>query len=123
MTGGADFPRPPGPSPTRPSRSPHPSAPLPELGPRRFPVSTAPPPAALVVGFAGLLVVAVPAGGGKGAWLSILAAAAAVEGFPRIAWTPRFVVALAFLAVVGTALTFWAWFTETLPSPLAPLAA
>jgi len=115
--------------------------------------------AGLTVGFAGLLVVAVPAGGGSGAWLSILAAAAitagtllarrltgadvvqtagwhfvlggaglaaaagAVEGLPRIAWTPRFVLALGFLAIVGTALAFWAWFVETLRSPLAHLAA
>lgn len=114
--------------------------------------------AALVVGFTGLVIVAVPAGGGKGAWLSILAAAitagtllarrlagtdvvqaagwhfliggagltvfaTAVEGLPRIAWSPRFVLALAFLALVGTALAFWAWFTETLRAPLAPLAA
>ncbi len=114
---------------------------------------------ALAVGFTGLLVVAVPAGGGKGAWLSILAAAAittgtllarqladadvvqaagwhfviggvglaavaaAVEGLPRIDWTPRFVLVLAFLALIGTALAFWAWFTETLRSPLARLAA
>lgn len=113
----------------------------------------------LTVGFAGLLVVAVPAGGGTGAWLSILAAAAitvgtllarrltdvdvvqtagwhfllggaglavvagAVEGLPRIAWTPRFVLSLAFLALVGTALAFWAWFVETLRSPLGKLAA
>ena len=113
----------------------------------------------LAVGFAGLLVVALPGGGGSGAWLSILAAAAitagtllsrrlagtdivqaagwhfliggaglvavaaAVEGVPRIAWTPRFVLALAFLALVGTALAFWAWFTETLRCPLGELAA
>lgn len=113
----------------------------------------------LTVGFAGLLVVAVPAGGGTGAWLSILAAVAitagtllarrltdadvvqtagwhfliggaglaavagAVEGLPRIAWTPRFVLALGFLALVGTALAFWAWFVETLRSPLGKLAA
>ncbi len=113
----------------------------------------------LLVGFAGLLVVALPGGGGSGAWLSILAAVAitagtllarrlggldvvqaagwhfliggallavvagAVEGMPRIAWTPRFVLALAFLALVGTALTFWAWFTETLRCPLGQLAA
>lgn len=113
----------------------------------------------LALGFAGLLLVAVPAGGGKGAWLSILAAAAmtagtllarrlaatdvvqaagwhfviggvglaalaaAVEGAPRIDWTLRFVVALGFLALVGTALAFWAWFTEALRAPLAPLAA
>ena len=113
----------------------------------------------LVVGFAGLVVVAVPGGGGSGAWLSILAAAAitagtllsrrldgidvvqaagwhfliggavlaavagAVEGVPRIDWTPRFVLSLAFLALVGSALAFWAWFTETLRSPLGQLAA
>jgi probable blue pigment (indigoidine) exporter len=113
----------------------------------------------LAVGFAGLLVVALPGGGGSGAWLSILAAVAitagtllsrrlagtdivqaagwhfliggavlaavagAVEGVPRIAWTPRFVLALAFLALVGTALAFWAWFTETLRCPLGQLAA
>ena len=113
----------------------------------------------LAVGFAGLLVVAVPAGGGTGAWLSILAAAAitagtllarrlsgvdvvqaagwhfvlggagltlvagAVEGLPRIDWTPRFVLTLGFLALAGTALAFWVWFVETLRSPLAPLAA
>ncbi len=103
---------------------------------------------ALVVGFAGLLVVALPGGGGRGAELSLLAAAAvtggtllarrlgdldvvvatgwhlviggvalgglagAVEGVPVIAWTPRFVLSLAFLALVGTAATTVAWFTE-----------
>jgi probable blue pigment (indigoidine) exporter len=113
----------------------------------------------LVVGFAGLLIVAVPGGGGTGAWLAILAASAitagtllsrrlagidvvqaagwhfliggavlaavasAVEGLPRIDWTPRFVLSLAFLALVGSALAFWAWFTETLRSPLGQLAA
>lgn len=115
--------------------------------------------AGMAVGFAGLLVVAVPGGGGSGAWLSIVAAAAittgtllsrrlagidlvqaagwhfliggtvlaamagAVEGVPRIDWTPRFVVALAFLALIGTALAFWAWFTETMRCPLGQLAA
>ena len=114
---------------------------------------------ALAVGFAGLLIVAVPGGGGSGAWLSILAAAAitagtllsrrlagtdivqaagwhfliggaalaavagAVEGIPHIDWTPRFVLALAFLSLVGTALAFWAWFAETLRCPLGQLAA
>lgn len=113
----------------------------------------------LAVGFAGLLIVAGPGGGGSGAWLSILAAvaitagtllarrlagvdvvqaagwhfvlggaalagvAAAVEGLPRIDWTPRFVASLAFLALIGTALSFWAWFVETLRCPLGPLAA
>ena len=114
---------------------------------------------ALVVGFAGLLIVAVPGGGGSGASLSILAAVAitagtllsrrlagtdviqaagwhfllggaalatvagAVEGLPRIDWTPRFALVLAFLSLVGTALAFWAWFTETLRCPLGQLAA
>lgn len=49
-------------------------------------------------------------------------AAGVVDGMPRIDWTPRFVLALAFLALIGTALAFWAWFTETLRSPLAQLA-
>ena len=38
--------------------------------------------------------------------------AAAVEGLPVIAWTPRFVLSLAFLALVGTAATTVAWFAE-----------
>lgn len=114
---------------------------------------------ALATGFAGLLIVVGPGGGGSGAWLSVLAATAitagtllsrrlagtdivqaagwhfliggaalaavagVVEGIPRIDWTPRFVTALAFLALVGTALAFWAWFTETLRCPLGQLAA
>lgn len=113
----------------------------------------------LVAGFAGLLVVAVPGGGGSGAWMSILAAiaitagtllsrrlagidlvqaagwhfliggavlaavAGAVEGLPRIDWTPRFALSLAFLALVGTALAFWAWFSEAVRCPLGQLAA
>lgn len=113
--------------------------------------------AALVVGFAGLVLVALPGGGGSGAALSLLAAvavtagtllsrrlgeldlvvatawhlviggaglvvlAAAVEGAPVIAWTPRFVLALAFLALVGTAATTVAWFTEARRSRLDTL--
>ena len=113
----------------------------------------------MLVGFSGLLVVAVPGGGGSGAWLSILAAAAitagtllsrrlattdlvqaagwhfviggavlaavagAVEGLPHINWTPRFAFALGFLALIGTALAFWAWFTETMRCPLGKVAA
>ena len=113
----------------------------------------------LVIGFAGLLVVAVPGGGGSGAWLSILAASAitagtllsrrlagvdvlqaagwhfligggvlavvagAVEGLPRIDWTPRFAMSLAFLGLVGSALAFWAWFTEAQRCQLGQLAA
>ena len=115
--------------------------------------------AGLGVGFAGLLTVALPGGGGSGAWLSILAAsaitagtllsrrligidvvqaagwhfliggvilvavAAAVEGLPEIDWTPRFLLSLAFLGPVGSALAFWAWFTETQRCPLGRLAA
>ncbi len=115
--------------------------------------------ASLIVGFAGLLVVAVPGGGGSGAWLSILAAlaitagtllarrldnvdlvqvagwhfviggvilavvASGVEGLPRIDWTLRFALSLAFLALVGSALAFWAWFTEIQRCALGPLTA
>jgi probable blue pigment (indigoidine) exporter len=50
-------------------------------------------------------------------------AAGAVEGLPRIDWSARFVLSLAFLGVIGSALAFWAWFTETLRCPLGPLAA
>jgi len=114
---------------------------------------------ALVVGFAGLVFVAVPGGGGSGALLSLLAAvaitggtllarrlrgldvivasgwhfviggvflallAALVEGPPVIAWTPRFIAALAFLSLVGSAAAFVAWFTETLRTRLDVLSA
>ena len=114
---------------------------------------------ALAVGFSGLLLVAVPGGGGAGAWLSVLAAAAvttgtllarrlggfdvvmvsgwhfligglvlavvaaAVEGLPRIDWTPRFVAALAFLALIGTAAAFVVWFRESQRVALGALAA
>ncbi|NMR19499.1 DMT family transporter [Cellulomonas fimi] len=113
--------------------------------------------AALAVGFAGLVLVAVPGGGGSGAALSLLAAvavtggtllsrrlggldvvvatawhlliggaglvvlAAAVEGAPVISWTPRFVLSLAFLALVGTAATTVAWFVEARRSRLDTL--
>lgn len=103
---------------------------------------------ALAVGFSGLIIVALPGGGGQGALLSLLSAAAvtagtlmtrqlsgidvvvasaahflvggavlagiaaAVEGVPHIAWTPRFVIVLAFLGVIATAATTLAWFVE-----------
>ena len=54
---------------------------------------------------------------------ALAAVAGAVEGIPRIDWTLRFVLALAFLSLVGTALAFWAWFTEALRCPLGQLAA
>jgi len=112
---------------------------------------------ALAMGFSGLLVVALPGGGGRGALLSlgsavavttgtlmvrhlrnvdvivasaahflfggaVLAAVAAVtEGFPRIQWTPRFIAALAFLGLIGTAAAFLAWFIEAQRCALASL--
>ncbi len=114
---------------------------------------------ALAVGFTGLLVVALPGGGGSGAALSVLSAvaitagtllarrlggidvvvaagwhllvggvalvvlAAAVEGVPVIAWTPRFIAVLAFLSLVGTAATTVAWFVEAGRSRLDILSA
>lgn len=47
--------------------------------------------------------------------------AAAVEGAPVITWTPRFVLSLAFLALVGTAATTVAWFAEARRSRLDTL--
>jgi probable blue pigment (indigoidine) exporter len=114
---------------------------------------------ALVVGFAGLVLVALPGGGGTGAALSLLAAAAVtagtllsrrlsgmdvlaatgwhllvggvalavfamlVEGAPVIAWTPRFLLSLAFLSLVGTAATTVAWFVEARRARLDALTA
>ena len=114
---------------------------------------------ALGVGFAGLVVVALPGGGGTGAALSLLAAAAVtagtllsrrlsgldvlvatgwhlliggvalavfallVEGAPVIAWTPRFLLSLGFLSLVGTAATTVAWFVEARRARLDVLTA
>lgn len=115
--------------------------------------------AALVVGFAGLVVVALPGGGGDGALIALGAAAAitagtllarqlgdldvlaasgwhfligglglaawagVVEGVPDIAWTPRFTFSLLFLALIGTAAAFVAWFTEAQAARLDALTA
>ena len=114
---------------------------------------------AMAAGFAGLVMVAGPGGGGRGAWLSVLAAigittgtllarrvgsldvvlvsgwhfvlggvvlggvAATTEGVPAITWSPRFVAALGFLALIGTAAAYVAWFDEIQHGPLGPLAA
>lgn len=114
---------------------------------------------ALAVGFTGLMMVAIPGGGGSGATMSLLAAgavtagtllsrrlghldvvvltgwhllvggavlvglAAVVEGVPVIAWTPRFIISLLFLAMVGTAGTTVAWFVEARRSRLDTLTA
>ena len=113
----------------------------------------------LVAGFAGLIIVAGPGGGGSGAALSLLAAgaitagtllarrtghldvvmvsgwhfllggaglalvAAAVDGRPQITWTPRFVLALGVLALLGTAWTFVVWFREAQRCELLRLTA
>ena len=49
--------------------------------------------------------------------------AALAEGYPKIDWTPRFVLSLAFLALVGTAATFVAWFQEVAAARLDALTA
>ena len=113
----------------------------------------------LAVGFAGLVTVAGPGGGGRGALLSLLAAAgitagtllarrtghldvvmvsgwhfllggaglalfaAVAEGPPAVSWTPRFVVVLAALGLVGTAWTFTVWFEEAQRCRLSLLTA
>ena len=56
-----------------------------------------------------------------GASLAVWAAVA--EGSPAIDWTPRFVGALAFLSLVGTAGAFLVWFAESLRSPFGLLTA
>jgi probable blue pigment (indigoidine) exporter len=55
-----------------------------------------------------------------GVGLAILAAIR--EGMPNIHWTTRFVAALAFLAMVGTAGAFVLWFEELRRAPLASVA-
>jgi probable blue pigment (indigoidine) exporter len=109
--------------------------------------------------FRRLLLVALPGGGGRGAALSLVAAAAVtagtllsrrlagldvvaatgwhlliggvalagvarlVEGPPAIVWTPRFVLSLAFLSLIGTAATTVAWFIEGRRTRLDALTA
>ena len=53
----------------------------------------------------------------------LAAVAGAVEGFPAIDWTPRFMVLLTFLALAGTAAAFVVWFQETQRCALGRLAA
>ena len=54
--------------------------------------------------------------------VGIAVLAAAREGWPGIDWTPRFVAALAFLAVIGTAGAFVLWFEEIQRAPLGSVA-
>ena len=49
--------------------------------------------------------------------------AAAVEGWPSIDSTLRFVAVLAILSLGGMAAAFLAWFAKTVRSPLGVLAA
>ncbi len=46
-----------------------------------------------------------------------------VEGVPVVSWTPRFVAALGFLALVGTAVTYLIWFIELHRASLVTLSA
>ena len=55
-----------------------------------------------------------------GAALSMLAFIS--EGVPAVTWTPRFIAALTFLALVGTAGAFVLWFIEVRRAPLAAVA-
>ncbi len=55
-----------------------------------------------------------------GAGLSILAFIR--DGAPAVTWSLRFIAALAFLALVGTAGAFVLWFTEVRRAPLAAVA-
>lgn len=91
----------------------------------------------IALGFAGLLLVGLTSGGGSGAWLSLLAAAACAWHFliggalmaavrepaPAINWTPQFIAVLPFLSLVGTAAAFLAWFREASRSRLDLLTA
>jgi len=75
----------------------------------------------MVRGLAGVDVVVASAahflfGGGVLAVVALI-----VEGVPHIAWTPRFVLVLAFLGVVATAATTLAWFVEAQRCPLSSL--
>lgn len=55
---------------------------------------------------------------------SVLAGwAAAIEGDPRIDWTPQFLAVVAFLGLIGTAAAYLVWFEESLRCPLGKLAA
>lgn len=40
-----------------------------------------------------------------------------------VSWTPHFVAALLFLALIGTAVTYLIWFTELQHAPLGSLSA
>lgn len=53
----------------------------------------------------------------------LAAVAAVVEGTPGIAWTPRFLASLVFLALVGTAWAFLVWFREAQRCSLGLLSA
>lgn len=70
---------------------------------------------------AGLDVVVVSAAHFLVGGLVLAGVAFVVEGPPAIAWTPRFVVVLAFLGLVATAATTLAWFVEVQRSRLSSL--
>lgn len=49
--------------------------------------------------------------------------AGVADGAPTVSWTPQFVAALAFLALIGTALTYLIWSGKPQRAPLVPLSA
>ena len=55
--------------------------------------------------------------------LLLVVLAAVVEGAPAITWTPRFVLALGFLSLIGTAAAFVAWFRQAQVARLDLLGA
>ncbi|MFA5773963.1 MAG: DMT family transporter [Ilumatobacteraceae bacterium] len=54
--------------------------------------------------------------------VGLVAIAALREGTPNIQWTPRFIGALSFLAIIGTAGAFVLWFEEIRRAPLTSVA-
>jgi len=88
---------------------------------------------ALAVGFGGLMVVALPGGGGRGALLSLLSAVAVTSGTLMVrhlrdvdvvvASAAHFLFGGAVLAVIGTAAAFLVWFVEAQRCALASLTA
>lgn len=113
---------------------------------------------AMLVGFTGLMLVAIPSGFGAGTWLALTSAAAVTtgtliarvveaepltvaawqfviggavlaavavlfEGLPAVEWSPRLVIALLYLSLVGTAASNVAWIAEAREARLDQLTA
>lgn len=113
---------------------------------------------AMLVGFTGLMLVAIPSGFGAGTWLALTSAAAVTtgtliarvveaepltvaawqfviggvvlaavavmfEGLPAVEWSPRLIIALLYLSLVGTAASNVAWIAEAREARLDQLTA